>query len=98
MPFTGYSHAAFLWPSFFDLPQKAGFPCIGAAFVLPLRSWLGTTYRNKVTAILDRSVAAASDVRERAVLRAQRQAQGNLVQLGQYLGPPSPGCDQPAGA
>jgi hypothetical protein len=77
-----YSHLDLLGAASFDLPQKAGVPCIAAALATAVaEAQLASNDRYKRAAIRDRTEAAADAERERAVVRSQRQVQCNLVQL-----------------
>ncbi len=80
--FTGYNHVDLLGAASFDLPQQAGVPCIAAAVATAVaEAQLASNDRSESAAIRDLAEAAADEERERAPIRAQRQAQCNLVQL-----------------
>jgi len=86
--FTGYSHVDLLGAASFDLPQQAGVPCIAAALATALaEAQLASNDRFNRAAIRDRAEAVADEERERAAIRAQRQAECNLVQLRHQLQP-----------
>jgi hypothetical protein len=86
--FTNYTHVDLLGATSVDLPQQAGIPCIVAAVAAAIaEAELASNRRAESAAIRDRAAAETTRERGRAALRAQQQAQCNLVQLRHQLDP-----------
>jgi hypothetical protein len=93
--FTGFSHVDLLGAASFDLPQQAVVPCIAGALAMAFaEAQLASNDRCKRAAIRDRAEATADEGRERAPIRAQRQAQCNLVQLRHQHEPNEPNAQR----